>query len=80
MNLLLSLKILIKSIIIYIFGLYIDIFLRRINSCAEKCFEKYGSLSSLAGKSDRCYSLILTFSRFEKSLKSDFLLLSEKDV
>lgn len=71
-------RILMKSIYLFILGIYIDNRRKSFDNLLMRYDEKYGSLSSpkLVHISNHCYKLYLLFYKCENELRRDILIKS----
>lgn len=66
-------KILIKSVILFFFGVYVEMCKRKFDRQMDKCITKGRDISSprLSKSSDRCYGLYQKFRHCENELAID---------
>ncbi|MBQ8301277.1 MAG: hypothetical protein IJX57_04870 [Clostridia bacterium] len=69
-------KILIKSIYLFLFGLYVEAYKKHFDSVMDRYIEKGHDISCirLTKMSNKSYQLYVDFKEYEKSLKYDILL------
>ncbi|MCI8979306.1 MAG: hypothetical protein HFE52_01420 [Clostridia bacterium] len=66
-------RILIKSLSLFVLGIYIDICKKRFDSQMDKCIKNGGDISSpsLSKRSNHCYDLYVEFREREKMLRRE---------
>ena len=64
-------KLLIKSVYLFIFGAYVEFSKKRFDALMDKCIKSGGDISSpsLTKRSNRCYSLYERFLARERDLR-----------
>ncbi len=69
-------KILMKSIHLFLFGVYVEAYKKHFDSVMDSYIKKGLDISSkrLTKMSDKSYQLYVDFKEYEKSLKHDILL------